>query len=100
MARQVPLSHPGEILLTEFLEPMGVSQYRLAKSIDVPARRINEIVKGQRAITPDTALRLGLFFNMTPEFWVNLQTHYELAKARDSFEGHVTPHQAGSHTNP
>ena len=94
MARQIPLAHPGEILLTEFLEPLEVSQYRLAKDTHVPARRINEIVKGLRGITPDTALRLGLFFNMTPEFWMNLQTRYDLTKARDTFDDHVTPHRA------
>jgi addiction module HigA family antidote len=69
---------PGEILLEDFLKPMGLSQYRLAKGIAVPARRINEIVKGERAITADTALRLGRFFNMSPQFWLNLQSHYDL----------------------
>jgi len=69
---------PGEILLEDFLKPMGLSQYRLAKDIAVPARRINEIVKGERAITADTALRLGRFFNMSPQFWLNLQSHYDL----------------------
>jgi len=68
--------HPGEILNEEFLKPMGISQYRLAKDIGVPARRINEIVNGQRAITGDTALRLGRYFRMAAEFWVNLQGHY------------------------
>jgi addiction module HigA family antidote len=69
---------PGEILLEDFLKPMGITQYRLAKEIGVPARRINEVVHGKRAITADTALRLGRFFNMAPEFWTNLQSHYEL----------------------
>ncbi len=69
---------PGEILLEDFLKPMGLSQYRLAKDIGVPARRINEIVKGERAITADTALRLGRFFNMSAQFWLNLQSHYDL----------------------
>ena len=69
---------PGEILLEDFLKPMGLSQYRLAKDIGVPARRINEIVKGQPAITADTALRLGRFFNMPAQFWLNLQSHYDL----------------------
>lgn len=68
--RQIALAHPGEILLEEFMVPMGVSQYRLAKDISVPARRINEVVKGLRRITPDTALRLGLYFSMSPEFWL------------------------------
>ena len=70
--------HPGEILLTEFLEPLSISQYRLARSIHVPPRRINEIVLGKRAITADTALRLGRFFTTSPQFWMNLQGHYEL----------------------
>jgi antitoxin HigA-1 len=69
---------PGEILEEEFLKPMGLSQYRLAKDIGVQARRINEIVKGERAITADTALRLGRYFNMSAQFWLNLQSHYDL----------------------
>jgi addiction module HigA family antidote len=69
---------PGEILAEEFLKPMGLSQYRLAKDIHVPARRINEIVKGQRAITADSALRLGRYFKMSAQFWLNLQSHYDL----------------------
>jgi addiction module HigA family antidote len=69
---------PGEILEEDFLKPLGLSQYRLAKDIGVPARRINEIVKGERAITADTALRLGRFFKMSAEFWLNLQSHYDL----------------------
>jgi len=70
--------HPGEILLEEFLSPMQISQYRLAKEIKVDPRRINEIVHGKRAITADTAFRLGVYFGMTPEFWMNLQSHYDL----------------------
>lgn len=69
---------PGEILQEEFLRPMGITQYRLARDIGVPPRRINEIAKGQRAITADTALRLGRYFRMDPQFWLNLQTHYDL----------------------
>jgi len=69
---------PGEILEEDFLKPMGLSQYRLAKDIGVPARRINEIVKGERAISADTALRLGRFFKMSAQFWLNLQSHYDL----------------------
>src|SRR5512135_362152 len=72
---------PGEILAEEFLKPMGITQYRLAKDISVPPRRINEIVKGQRAISADTALRLGRYFHMAPQFWLNLQTHYDLEQA-------------------
>ena len=81
--RQIPLSHPGEILNDEFLSPMNISQYRLAKDIGVPARRINEIVKGIRGISTDTALRLGVYFGITPEFWINLQSHYELSQTRE-----------------
>ncbi len=75
--------HPGEILLEEFLIPMGISQYRLAKDISVPQRRISEIVHGNRAITADTALRLGRFFGMEAQFWLNLQARYDLLKAED-----------------
>jgi len=71
---------PGEILEEEFLKPMGITQYRLARDIGVPPRRINEIAKGQRAITADTALRLGRYFRMSPQFWLNLQTHYDLER--------------------
>jgi addiction module HigA family antidote len=74
---------PGEILNEEFLRPMAITQYRLAKDIGVPARRINEIVKGQRAITADTALRLGRYFGMAPEFWLNLQSHYNLEQEQE-----------------
>jgi antitoxin HigA-1 len=69
---------PGEILDEDFLKPMGLSQYRLAMDIGVPPRRINEIVKGERAITADTALRLGRYFKMSAQFWLNLQSHYDL----------------------
>ena len=77
-AKKISPIHPGEILLEEFLEPMDISQYRLAKDINVPPRRINEIVHGKRSITADTALRLGRYFNMSPQFWINLQSHYDL----------------------
>lgn len=70
--------HPGEILHEEFLKPLKISQYRLAKDIAVPPRRINEIVKGQRTVTADTALRLGRYFGMTPQFWLNLQSRFDL----------------------
>jgi addiction module HigA family antidote len=70
----------AEILQEEFLKPMGITQYRLARDIGVPPRRINEIAKGRRAITADTALRLGRYFQMSPQFWLNLQTHYDLEK--------------------
>lgn len=73
---------PGEILLEEFIKPMGISQYKLAKDIGVPQTRISQIVKGMRAISPDTALRLGRYFSTSAEFWLNLQTGYELKMAR------------------
>ena len=75
--------HPGEVLLEEFLGPMGISQYRLAKDISVPARRINEIVHCIRAVTADTALRLGKYFGVSAQFWINLQAHYDLAVEED-----------------
>jgi addiction module HigA family antidote len=84
MVDKIPLSHPGRILLEELLEPLGLSQYRLAKDIGVPARRINEIVLGKRAVTADTALRLAKYFNMSPDFWLNLQTRYDLEKTKDA----------------
>ena len=75
--------HPGEILLEEFLTPLAVSQYRLAKEIGVPARRINEIVHGQRRISADTALRLARFFGTSERFWINLQARYDLEVEKD-----------------
>ena len=84
--RDFPPIHPGEILLKEFLEPMGISQYRLAKDIGVTPRRINEIVHCRRAISADTALRLGRFFNMEAQFWLNLQTHFDMEVAMDALE--------------
>lgn len=75
--------HPGVILLEEYLVPMGISQYRVAKEISVSARRINEIVHGKRSITADTALRLSRFFGTTELFWVNLQTHYDMEIEKD-----------------
>ncbi len=90
--------HPGEILLEEFLIPMGISQYRLAKDISVPQRRISEIAHGNRAITADTALRLGRFFGMEAQFWLNLQARYDLLKAEDELakrlNKEVRPHAA------
>jgi addiction module HigA family antidote len=82
--RKVPLATPGEILNEEFLKPLGITQYRLAKSIGVPQRRIGEIVAGSRAITADTAARLGVYFNMEAEFWLNLQTHHDLTLAKEA----------------
>lgn len=77
-ARKQKPVHPGEVLQEEFLRPMGISQYRLAKEISVPPRRINEIVHGTRAITADTALRLARCFSLSERFWLNLQTHYDV----------------------
>ncbi len=82
--RKVPYPHPGEILLEEFLKPMGITQYRLAKEIGVPQRRIGEIVAGARAITVDTGLRLSRFFGMSEDFWIGLQMDYDAARAKDS----------------
>src|SRR5437764_13420512 len=84
MARQkmAPI-HPGEILREEFLAPLGISQYRLAKETSVPPRRINEIVHGTRAVTADTALRLARYFGTTERFWLNLQAHYDLEVEKD-----------------
>ena len=87
--RDFPPIHPGEILLSEFLEPLGVSQYRLAKDIGVTPRRINEIVHGRRSVTADTALRLGRYFNMEAQFWLNLQSHYDMEVALESLEGRL-----------
>lgn len=83
MTTKLPPVHPGEILLEEFLCPMGLSQNRLAKDIGVPARRINEIVHGQRAISADTALRLSSFFGTSERFWLNLQVRYDLEIEKD-----------------
>jgi len=87
--KKLPPIHPGEILKEEFLEAMGISQYRLAKDISVPPRRINEIVHGKRAITADTALRLGRFFSMSPQFWLNLQTRYDLEVTEDQLDNRL-----------
>ena len=78
--------HPGEILMEEFLKPMNISQYRLAKDIGVPPRRINEIVHGLRAITPDTALRLSRYFGLSELFWMNLQTRYDIEVEKDRLQ--------------
>ena len=81
--KKLPPIHPGEILIEEFLKPMGISQYRLAKDISVSPRRINEIVHGKRSITADTALRLGRFFEISPQFWLNLQNRFDLEVTED-----------------
>lgn len=87
--RKLPPIHPGEILLEEFLKPMGISQYRLAKDISVPTRRINEIVLGKRAISPDTALRMSRYFGLTEQFWLNLQARYDLEAEKDKLAGRL-----------
>jgi addiction module HigA family antidote len=81
--RKLPPVHPGEVLLEEFLKPLGISQYRLAKEIGVPARRINEIVHGKRVVTADTALRLSRYFATSERFWLNLQGRYDLEVEKD-----------------
>ena len=84
MPREIPYRTPGEILLEEFLKPMGITQYRLAKEIGVSQRRIGEIVAGKRAVTADTGLRLSRFFGTSDGFWVGLQTDYDTEKAKDA----------------
>ena len=89
MTKKVLPIHPGEILLEEFLEPLGISQYRLAKDISVPARRINEIVHDKRSVTADTALRLSRYFGLSDRFWLNLQARYDLELEKDKLEGRM-----------
>lgn len=81
--RKLAPIHPGEVLQADFLEPLGVSQYRLAQDISVPARRINEIVHGKRAVSADTALRLARYFGTSERFWLNLQARFDLEQQRD-----------------
>ena len=90
MIRTKNLIHPGEILLEEFLKPMEITQNKLALDIHVPAPRIYAIVKGTRAITADTALRLGRYFGTGPEFWINLQSNYDLCLAAAEFQKEIT----------
>jgi len=87
--RAHPLIHPGEVLDEEFLRPLRVTQYRIAKDISVPARRINEIVHGLRGISADTALRLARYFGTTEEFWMNLQAHYDLEVEKERLRGRL-----------
>lgn len=83
--KRIKPTHPGVVLLEEFLRPMGISQYRLAKDINVPAKRINTIVKGKSAISVDTALRISAFFNMSVDFWINMQANYDVLCAQAEF---------------
>lgn len=96
--RRLPPVHPGEVLRDEFLTPMTLSVYRLARVIKVPRPRLNDIVLGRRGVTVDTALRLGRYFGTTPEFWINLQTRYDLDLAertiRRDIEREIEPHAA------
>ena len=89
MAKKIKPIHPGEVLLEDFLKPMGITQYRLAKDIGVQPTRINQIVKGKAGITADTALRMGRYFQVSPRFWVNLQAHYDLETTRDRIEKRI-----------
>lgn len=88
--RDIALSHPGEILLEEWLIPLEISQYALAKAISVPPRRINEIVKGKRAITPDTAVRLAAFFGTDAQSWLNLQSHYDAETIKQTLQSELS----------
>ncbi len=90
MTKKLAPVHPGEILLEDFLRPLGLSQYRLAKGLSVPPRRINEIVLGKRSVSADTALRLARFFGTSDRFWLNLQTSYDLDVERDRLAGRLS----------
>lgn len=81
--------HPGEVILRDYLEPLGMSQYALARALKITPARLGEIVRGKRAITPDTALRLSRYFGTSAEFWVGMQAHYDLERARDSLTGAI-----------
>ncbi|MFH1941985.1 MAG: HigA family addiction module antitoxin [bacterium] len=86
---KIPPIHPGEILMEEFLKPMGISQNKIAMDIRVPPRRINEIILGKRRVTPDTALRLAKYFHMSPQFWLGLQMDYDLDIAEDQYSDKI-----------
>ena len=89
MIKRFPPVHPGEVLLEEFLRPMGISQYRLARDISVPPRRINEIVHGKRSVSADTALRLSRYFGLSDRFWLNLQARYDIEVERERLAGRL-----------
>ena len=90
--RVIPPIHPGEILLEEFMKPLGISQNRLGRDLEVPPRRINEIVHGKRSISADTAIRLGVYFKVSPQFWLNLQSKYDLDVAREKIGYEIKKH--------
>ena len=94
MPGSAALIHPGEILLTEFMEPLGITAYRLAKDIRVPAPRVGDIVRGKRSISADTALRLGIYFGLPAQFWLNLQNEYDLRRAASPALRKVAPRAA------
>ncbi len=91
MAKLLDEIHPGEVLLEDFMKPMGISARQLAADIDVSPSRISDLVNGQRPVTADTALRLGLFFNMDPRFWLNLQTEYDMRVASRTLQAKIAP---------
>jgi addiction module HigA family antidote len=99
MQRKLPPIHPGEVLREEFLVPLAISQYRLAKDTSVPARRINEIVRGSRSISADTALRLARYFGTSERFWLNLQSRYDLEVEKDRL-GNRLRQEVKSHVRP
>lgn len=104
MTKKLDLIPPGEILLEEFVKPLGVSQNRLARDIDVPPARINDVVHGRRAITADTALQLAKFFGTSPELWIGLQVEYDLRRAKrdvwPSVAPRIRPHEAAPSSGP
>ena len=91
MAKLLEEIHPGEILLEDFMKPMGITARKLSSDIDVPASRISELVNGLRPVTPDTAIRLGLYFKMDPRFWLNLQTEYDMRVAARELKDKIAP---------
>jgi addiction module HigA family antidote len=98
--REIAYPHPGEILLEEFLKPMGITQYRLAKEIGVPQRRIGEIVAGKRAVTADTGLRLARFFGMSEGFWIGLQSDYDREMTKDAIAATLASIRPWAETHP
>lgn len=91
MAKLLKEIHPGEFLREDFMKPMGIRARKLSSDIDVPASRISELVHGQRPVTPDTAIRLGLYFKMEPRFWLNLQTEYDMRVAARDLKDKIAP---------